>query len=211
MGYFIIVPRSVSPIKVVIRGLPRDKNADVLEKALVEEYEFVEDKVVQLTRFKTKELLELFQVTLPNTEATCGFKPICIKCGGQHAKEECTNPPETVTCINCKQEGHVASYRGCPMFPKSNKNPAINVRKQITLRKTDPSFSYACHLNNKRSRVNIPSESQVDMDRVKEANTANYIPEVEANELKDILYVLNEAKRLFAGSDIKWLASQLRG
>ncbi|GBM90155.1 hypothetical protein AVEN_20279-1 [Araneus ventricosus] len=62
----------------------------------------------------------------------------------------------------------------------------------------------------KQIHVNIPPESQIDMDRVKEATTANYIPEVEANELKDILYVLNETKRLFAGSDIKWLASQLR-
>ncbi|GBO32661.1 hypothetical protein AVEN_43456-1 [Araneus ventricosus] len=97
------------------------------------------------------------------------------------------------------------------MFPKSNKNPAINERKQITSRKPDPGIPYASHFNKKRLQVNIPPESQIDMDRVKEATTANYIPEVEANELKDILYVLNETKRLFAGSDIKWLASQLRG
>ncbi|GBM90130.1 hypothetical protein AVEN_20260-1 [Araneus ventricosus] len=49
MGYFIIVPRSERPIKVVICGLPCDLNVDVLKKALVEEYEFVSDKVVQLT------------------------------------------------------------------------------------------------------------------------------------------------------------------
>ncbi|GBM90156.1 hypothetical protein AVEN_20280-1 [Araneus ventricosus] len=73
MGYFIIVPRSERPIKVVIRGLPRDQNVDVLKKALVEEYEFVVDKVVQLTRFKTKEPLEFFQVTLPNREVNKGI------------------------------------------------------------------------------------------------------------------------------------------
>ncbi|GBN24217.1 hypothetical protein AVEN_227890-1 [Araneus ventricosus] len=49
MGYFIIVPRSERPIKVVIRGFPRDLKVDVLKKALVEEYQFVVDKVVQLT------------------------------------------------------------------------------------------------------------------------------------------------------------------
>ncbi|GBM90131.1 hypothetical protein AVEN_20261-1 [Araneus ventricosus] len=49
------------------------------------------------------------------------------------------------------------------------------------------------------------------MDRINETTTANYIPEVDANELKDILYILNETKRLFTGSDIKCLASQLRG
>ncbi|GBN39853.1 hypothetical protein AVEN_103917-1 [Araneus ventricosus] len=94
------------------------------------------------------------------------------------------------------------------MYPKSNKNSAINEMKQITSRKTDPSIPYASHFN-KKKKVNIQPERQIDM--VKEATTANYIPEVEAKELKDILYVLNETKRLFAGSDIKWLASQLRG
>ncbi|GBO15837.1 hypothetical protein AVEN_243924-1 [Araneus ventricosus] len=97
------------------------------------------------------------------------------------------------------------------MFHKSNKNPDINGRKQISSRKTDPSVSYASHFNRKTLHVNIPTESQIDMDRVKEATTANYIPEMEPNELKDILYELNETKRLFGGSDIKWLASQLRG
>ncbi|GBM90134.1 hypothetical protein AVEN_20264-1 [Araneus ventricosus] len=37
MGYFIIVHRSERPIKVVICGLPRDLNVDVLKKALVKE------------------------------------------------------------------------------------------------------------------------------------------------------------------------------
>ncbi|GBN08604.1 hypothetical protein AVEN_72663-1 [Araneus ventricosus] len=248
MGYFIIVPISERPIKVVFRGLPRGIKVDVLKKALVEDYEFVVYKVVQLTRFKTKETFELFQATLPNIEvnkgiwkitsllyqkieevkferktgsiqcfycnychhstANCGFKPRCIKCCGQHAKHECTNPLETVTCINFK--GHVASYRGCPMFPKSIKKPAINERKQITWRKTDHSISSASHFNKKRFQVNISPESPTDMDRVKEATTVIYIPEEEANEMKDILYVLNETKILFAGSDIKWLASQLR-
>ncbi|GBL73025.1 hypothetical protein AVEN_135687-1 [Araneus ventricosus] len=73
MGYFIIVPRSEHPIKVVIRGLQCDLNIDVLKKALVEEYEFVVHKVVQLIRFKTKEPLELFQVTLPNIEVNKGI------------------------------------------------------------------------------------------------------------------------------------------
>ncbi|GBM19164.1 hypothetical protein AVEN_13072-1 [Araneus ventricosus] len=41
MGYFIIGSRSEHPIKVVMRGLPRNLNVDVLKKALVEEYEYV--------------------------------------------------------------------------------------------------------------------------------------------------------------------------
>ncbi|GBM54759.1 hypothetical protein AVEN_174533-1 [Araneus ventricosus] len=49
MCYFIIGPRSEHPIKIVMRGLPRKLNVDVLKKALVEEYEFVVHKVVQLT------------------------------------------------------------------------------------------------------------------------------------------------------------------
>ncbi|GBN60074.1 hypothetical protein AVEN_85612-1 [Araneus ventricosus] len=49
MGYFIIGPISDHPIKVVMRGLPRDLNVDVLKKTLVEEYEFFVHKVVRLT------------------------------------------------------------------------------------------------------------------------------------------------------------------
>ncbi|GBN79123.1 hypothetical protein AVEN_114086-1 [Araneus ventricosus] len=49
MAYFIIRSRSEHPIKVVMRGLPRNLNIDVLKKAIVEEYELVVNKVVQLT------------------------------------------------------------------------------------------------------------------------------------------------------------------
>ncbi|GBM96395.1 hypothetical protein AVEN_142706-1 [Araneus ventricosus] len=91
--------------------------------------------------------------------------------------------------------------------PNRVKKTSINKKKQITSRKTDSSISYASHFNRKRLQVNIPPENQIDMNGVKGASTAIYIPEEEANELKDIPYVLSETKRLFAGSDIKWLAS----
>ncbi|GBL55700.1 hypothetical protein AVEN_241309-1 [Araneus ventricosus] len=49
MGSFIIRSKSEHLIKVVMRLLPRNLNADDLKKALVEEYEFVVHKVVRLT------------------------------------------------------------------------------------------------------------------------------------------------------------------
>ncbi|GBM66483.1 hypothetical protein AVEN_129269-1 [Araneus ventricosus] len=89
------------------------------------------------------------------------------------------------------------------MFPKWSKKHTINERKQITSRRTDPSTP----LEQKKITGQYTPESQIDMDRVKDATTAIYIPEEEVNELKDILYMLSETKRLSAGSDIKWLAS----
>ncbi|GBM64122.1 hypothetical protein AVEN_159852-1 [Araneus ventricosus] len=68
MDYFVIPTRSNPPIKIVIRDLPQGTSADTIKGALATEGKFKVDKVVQLTRFKTKQSLPLFQVTLPNIE-----------------------------------------------------------------------------------------------------------------------------------------------
>ncbi|GBN64747.1 hypothetical protein AVEN_57261-1 [Araneus ventricosus] len=68
MDYFVITPRSDRPIKIVIRDLPQDTSTDTIKYALVTEGKFEVDKVVQVTRFRTKQPLPLFQVTLPNIE-----------------------------------------------------------------------------------------------------------------------------------------------
>ncbi|GBM55644.1 hypothetical protein AVEN_125427-1 [Araneus ventricosus] len=63
-----------------------------------------------------------------HSAAGCGYKPRCIKCEGPHAKNECIEQIKDIpTCINCKKEGHVASYKGCEMHPKpKQRNPQQN-------------------------------------------------------------------------------------
>ncbi|GBN91457.1 Nucleic-acid-binding protein from transposon X-element [Araneus ventricosus] len=57
----------------------------------------------------------------------CECKPRCIKCAGSHETRDCDikNKIENPTCINCEGEGHLASWRGCPKFPKTNNRPPI--------------------------------------------------------------------------------------
>ncbi|GBN96531.1 hypothetical protein AVEN_112808-1 [Araneus ventricosus] len=83
--------------------------------------------------------------------AGCGYKPRCIKCCGPHAKNECVEQIKDIpTCINCKKEGHVGSYKGCEMYPKAKqRNPSKIV---------NPNISYAriaqSHLNPNNLTVN---------------------------------------------------------
>ncbi|GBO00034.1 Nucleic-acid-binding protein from transposon X-element [Araneus ventricosus] len=50
----------------------------------------------------------------------CECHPKCIKCAGRHETRECHIKTliENPICINCNGEGHLASWRGCPKFPK---------------------------------------------------------------------------------------------
>ncbi|GBO38117.1 Nucleic-acid-binding protein from transposon X-element [Araneus ventricosus] len=52
----------------------------------------------------------------------CECHPKCIKCAGRHETRECDikTKIENPICINCNGEGHLASWRGCPKFPKIN-------------------------------------------------------------------------------------------
>ncbi|GFU85152.1 nucleic-acid-binding protein from transposon X-element [Trichonephila clavipes] len=68
--------------------------------------------------------------------------PRCLKCGKEHRTGNCTieGKIENPRCINCNQEGHVASLRSCTAFPKikpkkgeaqNNNNKPKNVQKKI--------------------------------------------------------------------------------
>ncbi|GFY26575.1 nucleic-acid-binding protein from transposon X-element [Trichonephila clavipes] len=67
--------------------------------------------------------------------------PRCLKCGKDNRTGDCTIPGkiEKPRCINCNQEGHVASLRSCTAFPKikpkkgeaQNNNKPKNAQKKI--------------------------------------------------------------------------------
>ncbi|KFM72980.1 Nucleic-acid-binding protein from transposon X-element, partial [Stegodyphus mimosarum] len=65
--HYVITPKHKRPIKVVIRGLPIiiDKSETMQELTNLDYSVF---KVVQLTRFRTKQLMPLFQAQLNHTE-----------------------------------------------------------------------------------------------------------------------------------------------
>ncbi|GBN85165.1 hypothetical protein AVEN_163867-1 [Araneus ventricosus] len=55
-----------------------------------------------------------------HSSANCGFQTRCLKCGEDHRTNQypITTPQENPKCINCGATGHIASWRGCPSFPK---------------------------------------------------------------------------------------------
>ncbi|GFV22399.1 nucleic-acid-binding protein from transposon X-element [Trichonephila clavipes] len=55
-----------------------------------------------------------------HSSANCRMTPRCLKCGKDHRTGDCSikEKIEKPRCINCNQEGHVASLRSCTAFPK---------------------------------------------------------------------------------------------
>ncbi|GFW30708.1 nucleic-acid-binding protein from transposon X-element [Trichonephila clavipes] len=68
LGYkfYVITPKNERPIKVVIKGFPKKANPEDIKKDLEKEG-FEPEKVTQLVGRRTKQLLPIFQVTLPRT------------------------------------------------------------------------------------------------------------------------------------------------
>ncbi|GFX34186.1 nucleic-acid-binding protein from transposon X-element [Trichonephila clavipes] len=56
-----------------------------------------------------------------HTSENCHLNPRCLKCGENHLARDCPIKQkfETAYCINCHIYGHMANYKGCPSFPKS--------------------------------------------------------------------------------------------
>ncbi|GFS94961.1 nucleic-acid-binding protein from transposon X-element [Trichonephila clavipes] len=69
-----------------------------------------------------------------HTSENCFLNPRWLKCGENHITRDCPIKQrlETAYCINCHIYGHMANYKGCPSFPKPQKEPALNNRNSYT-------------------------------------------------------------------------------
>lgn len=67
-----------------------------------------------------------------HTKNYCHGKVACVKCAGNHTSDKCLKGRNTTPkCVNCKQTGHVVSYRGCEVAKKvqhSRNKPLKNKR-----------------------------------------------------------------------------------
>lgn len=79
---------------------------------------------VKIEKFNRNSPPQCFRCSqLGHVQGYCGEKFCCHKCGKEHANpEDCTitdeSPASDKFCILCKQHGHTASYRGCPVFKR---------------------------------------------------------------------------------------------
>ncbi|GBM63224.1 hypothetical protein AVEN_188259-1 [Araneus ventricosus] len=107
----------------------------------------------------------------------CQFKDRCIKCEGNHETRDCTikTKIDNPKCINCKENGHLASWRGCPMFPKLT----FNISKP----------TYAQKLKN-----NIPKTPNPNINQT---TSANAILNNDIHELRELVTALKIIKEAF--------------
>ncbi|GFW02173.1 hypothetical protein TNCV_4144391 [Trichonephila clavipes] len=124
--------------------------------------------------------------------------PRCLKCEGSHRTQDChtTERLKTLHCINCNEDGHMASSRQCPKFPKlklkQNKeetqiNKTVNPTRLVT---TEISYFNVCSNKTKQQMApreetpktsnQTPNEKQQDNEAPKIfLNFATYINELQ--------------------------------
>ncbi|GFX13690.1 hypothetical protein TNCV_1922031 [Trichonephila clavipes] len=85
--------------------------------------------------------------------------PRCLKCEGSHKTHDCpkTERLQALRCINCNEDGHLASSRQCPRFPKLKLKQKSEEPKTINQTRPVPAeFSYANVCSNKTKQQMAP-------------------------------------------------------
>ncbi|GBM53737.1 hypothetical protein AVEN_159541-1 [Araneus ventricosus] len=110
----------------------------------------------------------------------CKCKPRCIKCNGTHETRMCTikTKIENPVCINCKENGHLASWKGCPKYPVIKNNTPTTYAQKLKSNLPKPN-------NAPTSNINKPSPQ----------NETKTFDEFERN--MNALKVINEAFNKF--------------
>lgn len=78
---------------------------------------------------------------LGHTSTNCNLGYRCVKCSDKHGPGECKLQAELsdknqLYCVNCRENGHPASYRGCPFMKFAREQARIDSEKYETRRNT---------------------------------------------------------------------------
>jgi hypothetical protein len=113
LKFYTIFPKSLKPIKAVIRHLPTNTPAGEIYEALVD-LGFDVASVRQMTTSRRppsedpgKSNLPLFLITLPRTEKSQGIFKLTGLCHISMKVEAYRNQDGLTQCYNCQQFGHV--------------------------------------------------------------------------------------------------------
>ncbi|GIY34148.1 hypothetical protein CEXT_54211 [Caerostris extrusa] len=90
--------------------------------------------------------------------SNCGSKPSRLKSGGPHFIKNChiIGLIESPTCINCGKRGHLASWKGCAMFPKATRKLPSSTEtspKRFSSNRIDERISFADTLKNQHRKI----------------------------------------------------------
>ncbi|GBN41523.1 hypothetical protein AVEN_257586-1 [Araneus ventricosus] len=79
----------------------------------------------------------------------CKCKPRCIKCNGTHETRMCSikTKIENPICINCKENGHLASWKGCPKYPVIKNNTPPTYAQKLKFNPSKPNNPPSTNIN----------------------------------------------------------------
>ncbi|GFT29326.1 hypothetical protein TNCV_756921 [Trichonephila clavipes] len=139
--------------------------------------------------------------------------PRCLKCEGSHRTQDChtTERLQTLHCINCNEDGHMASSRQCPKFPKLKlKQKTEETQTNKTINQTRPvtaEISCANICSNKTKQQMAPREeapktsNQTPNEKQQETpnflNFATYINELQnlTSKFPEIFWALKDMSK----------------
>ncbi|GBM42872.1 hypothetical protein AVEN_245699-1 [Araneus ventricosus] len=184
--YFVIPGRAVKPIKIVIKGLPKDMDLDDIKTELVSK-KFRVEKANQLKKYKTGEPLNIYQIQLIPTENihevykldTLSYHFIsvepyenrlhnqCLNCQmWNHGSNGCKLSPKCVVCSGkhpskeCPHKGKqetVPKCANCDGPHTASYRGCPKYPKNIQKSKIKPGKSFASAVSNNRQNVNKPA------------------------------------------------------
>lgn len=107
----------------------------------------VNHQIVRWEKLKKKDMIQCKRCQrLEHTAANCTLQYRCVKCEGDHDPGKCkidksdNNSKTQLFCVLCKNQGHPASYRGCPRY--------IELKNRIKNKKENNKNSMECYINN---------------------------------------------------------------
>ncbi|GBN64601.1 hypothetical protein AVEN_156667-1 [Araneus ventricosus] len=240
--FHVIQPASKRPFKVVIKNLPHDHDIEEIKHCLKNELKFPVERVVQLTKFRTRQPLPFFLVELTKIKdvekiyqiehinnykvnvvnykgrgiinqcfkcnwyhhkaGECQSRARCLKCAGPHETNQCSIK-ETIpnpTCINCGEESHVASYRGCKKFPKKTTAQQNRENYFFSNRSTFNSETNKIRSNISYARASNPQPHRematlIQVTPTMSSNT--HFNSTPSSDYRDMIDGLAELKKLF--------------
>ncbi|GBN56332.1 Nucleic-acid-binding protein from transposon X-element [Araneus ventricosus] len=112
--YFVTSRKTSKPIKIVIKGLPKETDTEDIKEELINK-NFRVEKVNQLKKFKTREPLNIFQIHLTLTDNVSEIYKLDTLCYHFISVEEYRSRLH-YQCFNCQRWNHGSN--GCKLNPR---------------------------------------------------------------------------------------------
>ncbi|GFS44532.1 nucleic-acid-binding protein from transposon X-element [Trichonephila inaurata madagascariensis] len=138
--FYTITPKNERPIKVVIKGLPRDTKISDIHTDLID-LGFTVNKVTQIIGYISKPPLPLFTVTLPRNINNAKIFDI-KKLSFLSITVECFESRGATQCFQCNQFNHTAER--CHLTPKCLKCGNDHQTMVFQIKRVDTLFCINC-------------------------------------------------------------------